>query len=33
MSFENGLFIFRRDYRIIDNNGLLSINSKCKNQN
>jgi len=31
MSFENGLFIFRRDYRMVDNIGLLSINSKCKN--
>jgi len=29
--FENGLFIFRRDFRIIDNNGLNLINSKCKN--
>jgi deoxyribodipyrimidine photo-lyase len=28
---ENGLFIFRRDYRIIDNNGLNLTNSKCKN--
>jgi deoxyribodipyrimidine photo-lyase len=28
---ENGLFIFRRDYRIVDNNGLNLINSKCKN--
>ena len=31
MSFENGLFIFRRDYRIIDNHGLLLANTKCKN--
>lgn len=30
-TFENGLFIFRRDFRIIDNNALLLINSKCKN--
>jgi deoxyribodipyrimidine photo-lyase len=29
--FENGLFIFRRDFRIIDNNGLNELNSKCKN--
>lgn len=29
--FENGLFIFRRDLRIIDNNGLNLINEKCKN--
>lgn len=29
--FENGLFIFRRDLRIIDNNGLETIHSKCKN--
>lgn len=28
---ENGLFIFRRDLRIVDNNGLNRINSKCKN--
>jgi deoxyribodipyrimidine photo-lyase len=26
---ENGLFIFRRDYRIIDNIGLLLASSKC----
>ena len=31
MSFENGLFIFRRDLRIVDNNGLNLLNSKCKN--
>ena len=31
MKFENGLFIFRRDFRIIDNNGLLEIEKKCKN--
>jgi deoxyribodipyrimidine photo-lyase len=29
--FENGLFIFRRDYRIVDNIGLSIANSKCKN--
>jgi deoxyribodipyrimidine photo-lyase len=29
--FENGLFIFRRDFRIIDNNGLNLLNEKCKN--
>jgi deoxyribodipyrimidine photo-lyase len=26
---ENGLFIFRRDLRIVDNNGLLLASSKC----
>lgn len=31
MEFENGLFIFRRDLRIVDNNGLNLLNSKCKN--
>jgi len=30
MSFENGLFIFRRDFRIIDNTTLNIANSKCK---
>jgi len=30
MKYENGLFIFRRDLRIIDNNGLNLIASKCK---
>ena len=30
MSYENGLFIFRRDLRMIDNTGLLLANSKCK---
>jgi deoxyribodipyrimidine photo-lyase len=30
-NFENGLFIFRRDLRIIDNNGLNLLNDKCKN--
>jgi deoxyribodipyrimidine photo-lyase len=29
--FENGLFIFRRDFRIIDNNSLNLLNKKCKN--
>jgi deoxyribodipyrimidine photo-lyase len=29
--FDNGLFIFRRDLRIIDNNGLNLLNEKCKN--
>ena len=29
--FENGLFIFRRDFRIIDNNGLNLLNSYCEN--
>ena len=29
--FENGLFIFRRDLRIIDNNGLNLLNENCKN--
>jgi deoxyribodipyrimidine photo-lyase len=29
--FENGLFIFRRDLRITDNNGLNLLNEKCKN--
>jgi deoxyribodipyrimidine photo-lyase len=29
--FENGLFIFRRDLRIVDNNGLNLLNSMCKN--
>lgn len=27
--YENGLFIFRRDFRIIDNNGLNLANSIC----
>lgn len=30
-NFENGLFIFRRDFRIIDNNGLNLLNERCKN--
>ena len=29
--FENGLFIFRRDLRIVDNNGLHLIHNQCKN--
>jgi len=29
--FENGLFIFRRDLRIIDNIGLYSLQKICKN--
>jgi len=29
--FKNGLFIFRRDLRIVDNNGLNLLNEKCKN--
>ena len=29
--FENGLFIFRRDLRVVDNNGLNLLNDKCKN--
>jgi len=29
--FENGLFIFRRDLRVVDNNGLNLLNEKCKN--
>ena len=28
---ENGLFIFRRDLRIVDNTGLNLLNTKCKN--
>ena len=31
MLMENGLFIFRRDFRIVDNHGLSHINTKCKN--
>jgi len=27
---ENGLFIFRRDFRVVDNNGLNLLNSLCK---
>ena len=29
--YQNGLFIFRRDLRIVDNNGLNLLNTKCKN--
>jgi deoxyribodipyrimidine photo-lyase len=29
--FENGLFIFRRDFRIVDNNGLNLLTQNCKN--
>jgi deoxyribodipyrimidine photo-lyase len=29
--FENGLFIFRRDFRIIDNNGLNFLSNICNN--
>lgn len=29
--FQNGLFIFRRDLRIIDNNGLNLLSKICKN--
>lgn len=28
---ENGLFIFRRDYRIVDNTGLNLLNTLCEN--
>ena len=28
---ENGLFIFRRDLRIVDNNGIEFLKSRCKN--
>jgi deoxyribodipyrimidine photo-lyase len=28
--YENGLFIFRRDFRVVDNKGLYLANSKCK---
>lgn len=31
MYMENGLFIFRRDLRIIDNNGLNYLSTLCKN--
>jgi deoxyribodipyrimidine photo-lyase len=31
MAFENGLFIFRRDLRIVDNTSLNIATSKCKN--
>lgn len=29
--FENGLFIFRRDFRIVDNNGLHLLSEHCEN--
>lgn len=29
--YENGLFIFRRDLRLIDNNGLNLLNTMCRN--
>jgi deoxyribodipyrimidine photo-lyase len=29
--YENGLFIFRRDLRMVDNTGLNLLNTKCKN--
>ena len=29
--YDNGLFIFRRDLRMVDNNGLNLLNTKCKN--
>jgi deoxyribodipyrimidine photo-lyase len=29
-TYENGLFIFRRDFRVIDNNGLNLANTICK---
>jgi len=29
--YENGLFIFRRDLRIVDNNGLNLLSDNCKN--
>lgn len=28
--YENGLFIFRRDLRIIDNTGLIQLSKQCK---
>ena len=31
MKYENGLFIFHRDLRIIDNNGLNEASSLCEN--
>lgn len=31
VKYENGLFIFRRDFRLTDNNGLNLANSICKN--
>jgi deoxyribodipyrimidine photolyase len=29
--YKNGLFIFRRDLRIIDNNGLNYLSKQCEN--
>ena len=29
--YENGLFIFRRDFRVIENNVLNMAKSVCKN--
>jgi deoxyribodipyrimidine photolyase len=29
--YKNGLFVFRRDLRIIDNKGLNLLNVHCKN--
>lgn len=29
--YNNGLFIFRRDLRIVDNNALYALNEQCKN--
>lgn len=29
-NYNNGLFIFRRDFRIVDNNGLNLLATKCK---
>lgn len=31
VKFERGLFIFRRDYRVVDNIGLNLANSRCAN--
>ena len=31
MKYNNGLFVFRRDLRIVDNHGLLLANSICNN--
>lgn len=30
-NYKNGLFIFRRDLRMVDNTGLNLLNTKCKN--
>jgi len=29
--YENGLFLFRRDFRVIDNTGLIQFSKQCKN--